>query len=147
MDGDTVPIARICDLAERYGAMTYCDEVHAVSLYGPRGAGVAARDGAMHRVDIIEGTLGKAFGCLGGYIAGSANLIVAVRSYAHGFIFTTALPPAICAAATAAIRHLKASEWERQRLQDRAARLKVKLRSAGLPIISTATHICSGGDR
>jgi len=141
MDGDTAPIARICDLAERYGAMTYCDEVHAVGLYGPRGAGVAARDGAMHRVDIIEGTLGKAFGCLGGYLSGSANLIDAVRSYAHGFIFTTALPPAICAAATAAIRHLKASEWERQRLQDRAARLKVKLRSAGLPVISTATHI------
>jgi hypothetical protein len=100
-----------------------------------------ARDGAMHRVDIIEGTLGKAYGCFGGYIAGSANLIDAVRSSAHGFVFTTTLPPAISAAATAAIRHLKASEWERQRLQDRAGRLKVKLRSAGLPIISTAAHI------
>ena len=141
MDGDTAPIGRICDLAERYGAMTYCDEVHAVGMYGPRGAGVAARDGAMHRVDIIEGTLAKAFGCLGGYITGSSNLIDAVRSYAHGFIFTTALPPPICAAATAAIRHLKASESEREDLQDRAARLKVKLRSAGLPIVPTATHI------
>ena len=141
MDGDTAPVARICDLAEHYGAMTYCDEVHAVGMYGPRGAGVAARDGAMHRVDIIEGTLAKAFGCLGGYITGSSNLVDAVRSYAHGFIFTTALPPPICAAATAAIRHLKASESERDDLQDRAARLKVKLRSAGLPIVPTATHI------
>jgi len=141
MDGDVAPIERICDLAERYGAMTYCDEVHAVGMYGPRGAGVAARDGAMHRIDVIEGTLAKAFGCLGGYIAGSANLIDAVRSYAHGFIFTTALPPAICAAATAAIRHLKASRCERDRHQERAARVKAVLSAAGLPIIPSDTHI------
>src|SRR5437660_9931988 len=141
MDGDFAPIQRICDLAERYNAMTYCDEVHAVGMYGPRGAGVAARDGAMHRIDVIEGTLAKAFGCLGGYIAGTANLIDAVRSYAHGFIFTTALPPAICAAATAAIRHLNASRWQRDCHQARAARVKAVLSAAGLPMIPSDTHI------
>jgi 5-aminolevulinate synthase len=141
MDGDVAPIEGICELAERYGAMTYCDEVHAVGMYGPRGAGIAARDGAMHRIDVIEGTLAKAFGCLGGYIAGTSNLIDAVRSYAHGFIFTTALPPAICAAATAAIRHLKASQWERDRHQERAARVKAALSAAGLPIMPSDTHI------
>jgi 5-aminolevulinate synthase len=141
MDGDTAPIAAICDLAERYNAMTYCDEVHAVGMYGPRGAGVAARDGAMHRIDVIEGTLAKAFGCIGGYIAGSTELVDAVRSYAHGFIFTTALPPAICAAATAAIRHLKVSRWERDRQQERAARTKAVLAGAGLPVMTSDTHI------
>jgi 5-aminolevulinate synthase len=144
MDGDTAPIA-ICDLAVRYNAMTYCDEVHAVGMYGPRGAGVAARDGAMHRIDVIEGTLAKAFGCLGGYITGRAELIDAVRSYAHGFIFTTALPPAICAAATAAIRHLKVSRWERDRHQERAARTKAVLAAAGLPVMASDTHIVPVG--
>ncbi len=141
MDGDIAPIARICDLAQHYGAMTYLDEVHAVGMYGPAGAGVAARDGAMHRVDVIEGTLAKAFGCLGGYIAATAILIDAVRSYAPSFIFTTALPPAICAAATAAIRHLKTSQWERDRQQDRAARVKTALAASGLPVMLSSTHI------
>src|ERR1700759_3886096 len=135
MDGDVGPVNAICDLAERYGAMTYCDEVHAVGMYGPRGGGICERDGAMHRVDVIEGTLAKAFGCLGGYITGSSVLIDAVRSYAPGFIFTTALPPAVCAAATAAIRHLKVSTHERTLHQARAARLKSMLDVHGLPRI------------
>ena len=141
MDGDVAPVQAICDLAEKYGALTYCDEVHAVGMYGPRGGGICAREGQMHRVDVLEGTLAKAFGCLGGYIAASANIIDAVRSYAPGFIFTTALPPAICAAIVAAIRHLKESDWERERHQDRAARVKAVLHAAGLPVMPSETHI------
>jgi len=141
MDGDVAPTHAICDLAQRYGAMTYIDEVHAVGMYGPRGGGIAERDGVMDRIDVVEGTLAKAFGCLGGYIASSAKLIDAVRSYAPGFIFTTALPPAVCAAATAAIRHLKTSDWERERHQDRAGRTKSVLAAAGLPIMPNETHI------
>src|SRR5205085_7869132 len=113
----------------------------AVGMYGPRGGGQAELQGVMGRVDVIEGTLAKAFGCLGGYIAGSAPMVDAVRSYAPGFIFTTALPPAVCAAAAAAIRHLKSSSWERERHQDRAARLKAVLTAAGLPVMDTPTHI------
>src|SRR6516225_7133110 len=141
MDGDIAPIGKIADLAEKYGAMTYLDEVHAVGMYGPRGGGIAERDGVMHRIDVIEGTLAKAFGCLGGYIAGRADVIDAVRSYAPGFIFTTALPPPICSAVTAAVRHLKTSSWERERHQDRAARVKAILSAAGLPVMSSDTHI------
>jgi len=141
MDGDVAPLHAICDLADKYGAMTYVDEVHAVGMYGSRGGGIADRDNAMARIDVIEGTLAKAFGCLGGYIAASEELIDAVRSYAPGFIFTTALPPAICAAATAAIRHLKTSNWERERHQDRAARVKAVLTAAGLPVMPSQTHI------
>jgi 5-aminolevulinate synthase len=141
MDGDVAPVRQICDLAEKYNAMTYCDEVHAVGMYGPRGGGICERDGVMARVDVLEGTLAKAFGCLGGYIAASKQIIDAVRSYAPGFIFTTALPPAVCAAASAAIKHLKSSQWERDRHQDRAARVKAVLTAAGLPVMRSDTHI------
>ncbi len=141
MDADIAPISAICDLAEKYGAMTYIDEVHAVGMYGKRGAGVAERDGVMHRIDVIEGTLGKAFGCFGGYIAASHSVCDAVRSYAPGFIFTTALPPAVCAAAAASIRHLKTSQWERDRHQERVARTKAVLTAAGLPVMPSDTHI------
>ena len=121
--------------------MTYIDEVHSAGMYGPAGAGIAAREGVLHRIDVVEGTLAKAFGCLGGYIAASADVIDAVRSYAPGFIFTTALPPSVCAAATAAVRHLKTSQWERDRHQDRAARVKSVLDAAGLPVMPSETHI------
>jgi len=141
MDGDIAPMRRICDLAQHYGAMTYADEVHAVGLYGARGAGAAERDGVMDRINVLEGTLAKAFGCLGGYIAGSNTLIDAVRSYAPGFIFTTALPPGLCAAATAAIRHLKASDSERASHQSQVTRLKMVLKAVALPVMPTDTHI------
>ena len=141
MDGDIAPLEAICDLAERYNAMTYLDEVHAVGMYGPRGAGIAERDGVMARIDIIEGTLAKAFGTLGGYIAGTNAVVDAVRSHAPGFIFTTALPPAVAAAATAAIVHLKASGMERAAQCAAVAATKAALREAGLPLMPTETHI------
>jgi 5-aminolevulinate synthase len=141
MDGDVGPIHAICDLAERYNAMTYIDEVHAVGMYGPRGGGIADKENAMQRLDVIEGTLGKAFGVMGGYIAANADLIDAVRSYAPGFIFTTALPPPIAAAATASIRHLKGSQAERDLHQRQALRTKDVLTRAGLPVLPNPTHI------
>ncbi|MCE4222886.1 5-aminolevulinate synthase [Methylobacterium sp. C25] len=141
MDGDIAPIEAICDLADAYGAMTYIDEVHAVGLYGERGAGIAERDGVMHRIDVIEGTLAKGYGCVGGYITGSAVLCDAVRSHAAGFIFTTALPPAIAAAARASVRYLKRSKTEREAHQRQAAQTKAALDAAGLPVLATDTHI------
>jgi 5-aminolevulinate synthase len=141
MDGDFGPTAAVCDLAEKYGALTYLDEVHGVGLYGPRGAGVAARDGAMDRIDIIEGTLAKAFGLMGGYITGKAEVIDCIRSFASGFIFTSSLAPAIAAGALASIRHLKQSDAERKTIHENAARLKSLLRNAGLPVVNSPSHI------
>ncbi len=141
MGGDVAPIGEICKLAETYGAMTYLDEVHAVGMYGTRGAGIAERDGVMNCVDVIEGTLGKAFGVVGGYISGKRVVIDAVRSFAPGFIFTTALPPAVAAAASASIRHLKNSSLERQQQQAQVKKTKAALVRARLPLMPTDTHI------
>jgi 5-aminolevulinate synthase len=141
MDGHIAPIGAICDLAEKYNALTYLDEVHAVGLYGPRGGGVAERDGVMHRVDIINGTLAKGFGVMGGYIAASRTTCDAIRSYAPGFIFTTSIAPAIAAGALASIRHLKTSSVERNRHQERARTLKTRLTVADIPVMSGPSHI------
>lgn len=141
MDGDIAPLVEICALARRHGALTYLDEVHAVGMYGPRGGGIAEREGLLGDIDIIEGTLAKAFGLMGGYIAANATIIDAVRSFAPGFIFTTSIAPAIAAGATAAIRHLKASSLERQ-LQSRHAKLlTASLKARGLPVTETESHI------
>ena len=141
MDADIAPIGAICDLAARYGAMTYLDEVHAVGMYGPNGGGVSERDGVAHRVDIIEGTLAKAFGCHGGYITGDADVVDYVRSVAPGFIFTTSLPPMTAAAALASVRHVRADHGRRAKLFERADALKRRFDMAGLPRISSASHI------
>ncbi len=141
MDGDFGPIEELCDLAEEFGALTYLDEVHAVGMYGPRGGGVAERDGLMHRIDIINGTLGKAFGVMGGYIAASAKMCDAVRSYAPGFIFTTSIPPVVAAGAAASVRHLKTDQALRDLHQERAKVLKTRLKMLGLPIVDHGSHI------
>ena len=141
MDGDFAPIKAICDLAEEFGALTYLDEVHAVGMYGPRGAGVAARDGQMGRIDIINGTLAKAFGVFGGYIAASAKMVDAIRSYAPGFIFTTSLPPTVAAGAAASVRVLKGAQELRDRQQMNARILKMRLKGLGLPIVDHGSHI------
>lgn len=141
MDGDFAPIEAICDLADEFGALTYIDEVHAVGMYGPRGAGVAERDGLMGRIDIINGTLAKAYGVMGGYIAASAKMCDAIRSYAPGFIFTTSLPPAVAAGAAASVKHLKSDQALRDEHQAQAKVLKLRLKGMGLPIIDHGSHI------
>ncbi|MGB7432804.1 MAG: 5-aminolevulinate synthase [Ahrensia sp.] len=141
MDGDIAPIAEICDLADKYNAMTYLDEVHAVGLYGPRGGGIAERDGLMHRLTVIEGTLGKAFGVMGGYIAASAELCDFVRSFASGFIFTTALPPVVAAGAAASIKHLKCSDVERNQQKQKVAHVRAELDRIGIPHVDNPSHI------
>jgi len=141
MDGDIAPVREICDLADKYGAMTYLDEVHAVGLYGQRGGGIAEREGLMDRITVIEGTLGKAFGVVGGYIAASAALCDFIRSFASGFIFTTALPPHVAAGALASIRHLKESNVERERQRDRVAAVRSRLNQIGIPTLESASHI------
>ncbi|GLQ36577.1 5-aminolevulinate synthase [Rhizobium albus] len=141
MDGDIAPIKEICDVADEFGAMTYLDEVHGVGLYGPRGGGIAEREGLMDRLTVIEGTLGKAFGVMGGYIAASTALCDFVRSFASGFIFTTALPPALAAGALASIQHLKQSQFERLRHQDRVAKFRQGLDAIGVPYMPNPSHI------
>jgi 5-aminolevulinate synthase len=141
MDGDIAPIAELCDVAERYGAMTYLDEVHAVGLYGKQGGGVAERDGVSHRLTVIQGTLAKAFGLIGGYVAGSTALVDFLRSFASGFIFTTSLPPAVVAGAIASVRHLKGDPSLRTRHQERAALLKRRLLAADLPVMPSPSHV------
>jgi 5-aminolevulinate synthase len=141
MDGDIAPIAELCDVADKHGAMTYLDEVHGVGLYGPRGGGIAERDGISHRLTIIEGTLGKAFGVVGGYIAGSTAVCDFVRSFSSGFIFTTALPPAVAAGAAASIRHLKNSQSERDRHQANVAQVRFQLQAKGIPLLDNPSHI------
>jgi len=141
MDGDFGPIAEICDLADEFGALTYLDEVHAVGMYGPRGGGIAERDGLMDRIDIINGTLAKAYGVMGGFITASAKMVDAIRSYAPGFIFTTSLPPAVAAGAAASVRHLKTDQALRDLHQERARALKLRLKGMGLPIIDHGSHI------
>ena len=141
MDGDIAPIAEICDVAERYGAMTYLDEVHAVGLYGPTGGGISERDGVAHRLTVIQGTLAKAFGLVGGYVAGSTSMVDFIRSFAQGFIFTTSLPPAIASGAIASIRHVRAHDELRARHQDRARRLKRRLAEAHLPVMPSPSHV------
>ncbi|MEM6481724.1 MAG: 5-aminolevulinate synthase [Pseudomonadota bacterium] len=141
MDGDFAPISEICSLAEEFGALTYLDEVHAVGMYGPRGAGVAARDGQMHRIDVINGTLAKAYGVMGGYIAASEKMCDAIRSYAPGFIFTTSLPPTVAAGAAASVAHLKLDDALRERHQTQARILKLRLKGLGLPLIDHGSHI------
>jgi len=141
MDGDILPLAQICEVAKRHDAMIYLDEVHAVGMYGKRGGGIAERDGIADSIDLIQGTLGKAFGLIGGYIAGSSTAIDYIRSFASGFIFTTALPPAIVAGAVASVRHLKTSELERQRHQNMVRMLRNRLDREGVPHLANAGHI------